>query len=115
MMRSAAELRRAHRRQTRRQVSKAQVLAALSDGATLQRVNRPGGVQWLLSDGREISSQVAGAVISDVSVIGVGDALFGAKLSQTFRLVGPDTSDDGAAINNKSPDDIAQLAPSGVA
>ena len=67
----------------RRQVEAA--LAAMKGGATLHHFGRDG---WRLSNGRHISSTVDRILTFDRRVVGVGDSLFGAALSQTWRWAG---------------------------
>jgi len=43
---------------------------------------------WALSNGWEVGEPVALKVIDRTDIVGVGDCLFGAEFSQTFRYVG---------------------------
>ncbi len=66
--------------------AKEQALAAMRDhGATLHRGYRQGRPLWWLSDGKPVRDEVALTLTRDPRVVGVGDALFGRALSQTFR------------------------------
>lgn len=77
-------LRKINRRldRERRQVETA--LAAMQGGATLQHFGRD---DWRLSNGQHVSATVARILTFDRRIAGVGDSLFGAALSQTWRWV----------------------------
>jgi hypothetical protein len=61
------------------------VLSAMRAGAALHLQHTKHGPCWALSNGRQISDDIAKLVIASSSVIGVGDALFDGAPSQTFR------------------------------
>lgn len=70
------------------------VIAAMRGGATLHRTHRPNSTRWALSNGMQVSDEVARAVIVRGDVTGVGDGLFGSELSQTYRYDVETTGDD---------------------
>jgi hypothetical protein len=79
------ELARKGRRLDRINGAVEQVIASMKRGATLHCTNRPRATSWQMSNGMSVSDEVACAVISRGDVAGVGDSLFGAELSQTWR------------------------------
>jgi len=56
-------------------------------GATLHRFHGR-SISWALSTGKTVSTEIALLVTASGDVVGVGDALFGAELSQTWRFTG---------------------------
>ena len=56
-------------------------------GASLRCTHRAGATYWTLSSGFEVSASVANLVINRTDIVGGGDSLFGAELSQTFRHI----------------------------
>lgn len=83
-------LRLQQRRLARLLARKGQVLADMRNGAALHCQHQRNGSLWTLSTGKVLSPEVATAVVNDVSVVGVGDALFENELSQTYRFIGDD-------------------------
>lgn len=82
---TAQSLRRQGRHLDKVIAAKAQALAAMRDrGATLHYAHGRGG-GWWLSNGETLPEEIALALTRDAHVVGVGDALFGRELSQTFR------------------------------
>jgi hypothetical protein len=75
------ERRRWHREEV------ARVLDEMRRGAALHRCNRGHRVLWSLSNGLFVSAEAATEALKDPKIVGVGDALFGPELSQTFRYV----------------------------
>jgi hypothetical protein len=73
--------------QQRRQQTAVRVLGLMHNGAALYRCNRPDRTIWVLSTGEFVLHETAIAVLRDSHVEGVGDCLFGAELSQTFRYI----------------------------
>jgi hypothetical protein len=65
------------------------VVALMKRGAVLRRTNRANSTRWALSIGRSVADEIAQVVITRGDVAGVGDSLFGAELSQTWRWVEP--------------------------
>ena len=63
------------------------VLDQMRAGASLRCTHRSNSTQWALSSGFEVSANVANLVINRTDIVGVGDSLFGAELSQTFRHI----------------------------
>jgi hypothetical protein len=84
---TATSLREIHRRQDRQAAVKYKVLDAMRRGAALHRQQVHGHIQWRLSDGTRVLPQAALNICRDLRVRGEADCLFGAELSQTFRLL----------------------------
>jgi hypothetical protein len=57
-------------------------------GASLRCTHCSGATYWTLSTGFEVSEHVADLITKRTDIVGVGDSLFGAELSQTFRYTG---------------------------
>jgi hypothetical protein len=89
LRRSARRLDRQAKRRAQRITRKEHVIDAMRRGSALHQQHVRGRRYpiWTLSDETEIPHEVAIAVIADRHVISLGDGLFGAKTSQTFRLV----------------------------
>jgi hypothetical protein len=88
MIPTVTTLRAARRRLAKRvgHIEQAQlVLAQMQAGAALHLSFTRSGPQWALSNGRQVSDEVAKLVVSSASVIGVGDSLFAEAASQTWR------------------------------
>src|SRR5262245_47977997 len=83
--RTNRRLDRANERKRQHQEEVGRVLNAMRGGAYLRRTNRPHRILWSLSTGEFIAREVAGDVLRDRRVVGIGDSLFGSELSQTFR------------------------------
>jgi hypothetical protein len=64
------------------------VVELMRAGASLRCTHRSNSTQWALSSGFEVSANVANLVINRTDIVGVGDSLFGAEFSQTFRYTG---------------------------
>lgn len=79
-------LARSSRRLDRVNAEVRRVVIAMQTGASLRRSFRP-TPYWQLSTGLSVSDAAARLITARPDVIGVGDALFGAELSQTFRYV----------------------------
>jgi hypothetical protein len=62
-----------------------QVLDEMRAGAVLHLQHAKAGPRWALSNGRQVTDDVAKLVVTSASVVGVGDALFGECQAQTFR------------------------------
>ena len=77
-----ASLRKINRRLDRERRQAEQTLEAMKGGATLHHFGRDG---WRLSNGQHVQATVARIVTFDRRCAGVGDCLFGAALSQTWR------------------------------
>jgi hypothetical protein len=78
-------LQKINRRLDRQRRQAELALAAMRDcGATLQHF---GGNDWRLSNGKHVPLTVARILTFDRHVVPVGDSLFGAELSQTWRWV----------------------------
>jgi hypothetical protein len=60
----------------------------MAKGSTLHLTYTKGGGRWALSNGKTIASEVARAVVNDLRIVGVGDALFD-DASQTWRYADP--------------------------
>jgi hypothetical protein len=74
------------RRRLKTRLKKAEVvLSALRAGSALHLQHTTTGRHWTLSNGGEVSDSVAQLVTASSSVVGVGDALFGECLAQTYR------------------------------
>jgi len=80
-----ANLRKINRGLDRERRQAEQALEAMKGGATLHHFGRDG---WRLSNGLHVPSTVARILTFDRNVVGVGDSLFGAALSQTWRWAG---------------------------
>jgi len=87
-------VRKTNRRLDRRNATKqrceqtaSKILEAMRNGASLHRCNRTHRTIWLLSTGPFVTHEAATDVLRDPHVVGVGDALFGPELSQTFRYI----------------------------
>ena len=78
-------LRKISRRLDRERRQAEQALEAMKGGVTLQHFGRDG---WRLSNGQHVPSTVARILTFDRRIAGVGDSLFGAALSQTWRWAG---------------------------
>jgi hypothetical protein len=76
-----------HRRQSRRAEAKQKVLNAMRCGAALCCQHTAHGSRWVLSNGIEVLPEAEFDVRADPHVQGVGDAMFDAELSQTFRYL----------------------------
>jgi hypothetical protein len=63
------------------------VVELMRAGASLRCTHRSSSTQWTLSSGFEVNASVANLVINRTDIVGVGDSLFGAELSQTFRHI----------------------------
>jgi len=62
------------------------VIKLMRAGATLHCTYSP--TTWALSNGWEVGAPVANKVVQHPDIAGVGDCLFRAELSQTWRFVG---------------------------
>jgi hypothetical protein len=62
-----------------------QVIREMRDGAALHLQHAKSGPRWALSNGHQVSDDIAKLVVASASVVGVGDALFGECQAQTFR------------------------------
>ena len=85
---TATSLRATRRRLAKRvgRLEKADaVLAEMRDGAALHLQHTKYGPSWALSNGHQVSDDVAKLVITSASVTGVGDALFRDCPGQTWR------------------------------
>ena len=81
-------LARGSRRLTRLNDGVARVMELMRAGASLRCTHCSGATYWTLSTGFEVSANVANLVINRTDIVGVGDSLFGAEFSQTFRYTG---------------------------
>jgi hypothetical protein len=75
----------AHKRD-RQNAEIGRVLTAMKRGATLHLSHSPRR-HWRLSSGAFLTEETARAVIASPNIVDVGDTLFDAELSQTFRSV----------------------------
>ncbi len=100
MFPTAKDLERSQRYLDRLLRDKERALARMRErGAALHHTHRPGRSLWALSDGTPVRDAVAAALTRDARVVGVGDALFGRELSQTFRYYDEtDAPDPGAPL-----------------
>jgi hypothetical protein len=88
MIPTVSTLRAAGRRLTKRvgRIEQAEaVLNEMRAGAALHLQHTKHGPCWALSNGRQVSDDVAKLVTASSSVVGVGDELFEGVTSQTFR------------------------------
>jgi hypothetical protein len=88
MIHTPASLRVKSRRLDRRLIGANRAAAAMRAGAALHLTYRAGSAQWALSTGEAVSNAVAGLLIVNPNIVGVGDALFAGELSQTWRWEG---------------------------
>jgi len=79
-----ASLQAKNRRLDRRLAEINDAAAAMRVGAALHLTYRP-RPRWTLSTGTEVADAVARVIIATPNVVGVGGALFGGALSQTYR------------------------------
>jgi hypothetical protein len=85
---TVSTLRATHRRLAKRvgRLEKAELaLAEMRAGAALHLQHTKQGPCWVLSNGTPVPDSIATLVVASSSVAGVGDALFGNCLAQTFR------------------------------
>jgi hypothetical protein len=80
-----ASLRTSRRRVDRRITKAAFVLAAMQNGCSLNLQFTRNGPRWALSDGRQVSNEIAEFVTGSASGVPVGDCLFAGAASQTWR------------------------------
>jgi hypothetical protein len=73
----------------RRRQTAARVIDAMAKGLTLHLTYARGGGRWALSNGKTVPSEVALAVVNDLRIIGVGDALFDDGPGQTWHYADP--------------------------
>jgi len=85
--RSIAQVRRQGRRLERLGVTVAATLAAMKQGQALHLYFGRYGPVWRLTGGRTVPVEVAQIVTKNLSVAGVGDALFNDIPAQTWRFV----------------------------
>lgn len=78
-------IRKVQRRLDRQRREAEATTAAMKAGAVLYHQLGGRDPGWILSTGRRVSDEVAKIVCFDHRVVGVGDSLFGAALSQTWR------------------------------
>jgi hypothetical protein len=78
-------LRTGHRRLDKRIEQAEQVIQAMRAGAVLHMQLAKAGPRWALSNGRQVTDDVAKLVVTSSSIVGDGDALFGECQAQTFR------------------------------
>jgi hypothetical protein len=52
------------------------VLAAMRDGAVLHRLHQPNSVEWKLSTGQTVTTEVARLITESADIVGVGGCLF---------------------------------------
>ena len=98
---TAETLRRKHRWLDRQNAARdrrlrlaAELLDRMKRGASLHRCNRPHRTIWILSDGTFVTQEAATDLISSGQIAGVGDALFGPELFQTFRFITTEENND---------------------
>jgi hypothetical protein len=84
-------LRRTRRQQQRRLDSLLAVLDEMRGGQALHLYYDGGRGGWVLTDGREVQPEIARLVITQPSVAGVGDGLFGDCHGQTWRYIESNT------------------------
>ena len=83
---SARRLAGQARKRDRQNAEIGRVLTEMKRGATLHLSHSPRR-HWRLSSGAFLTKETARAVIASPNIVGVGDTLFDAELSQTFRSV----------------------------
>jgi hypothetical protein len=82
---TSSSLRARHRRLGTRVEKSQLVLDEMQRGCALHLMHTPTGPHWALSNGRQVSDNVAKLIIASSSVIDCGDALFAGAAAQTFR------------------------------
>jgi hypothetical protein len=82
---TADSLRNGRRRLDERIEKADQVIREMRAGAVLHLQHAKSGPRWALSNGRQVTDDIAKLVVASASVVGVGDALFGECQAQTFR------------------------------
>jgi len=88
MIPTVRSIRVARRFQDRRRMRAANVITAMSRGASLNLTHTRKGSVFTLSDGTVVMPEIALAVVNDVRVCSVNDGLFPAT-PQTWRYVEP--------------------------
>jgi hypothetical protein len=88
MIPTVRSIRVARRFQDRRRMRAANVITAMSRGASLNLTHTRKGSVFTLSDGTVVMPEIALAVVNDVRVCSVNDGLFPAT-PQTWRYVKP--------------------------
>jgi hypothetical protein len=84
---TARQLQRKHRRLDRNRKAATGVLTKLIRGESLNLSFERGMRRWLLSDGTNVTDEVAKIITADHRVISVGDALFRNMPGQTWSYV----------------------------
>jgi hypothetical protein len=62
-----------------------QVIREMRAGATLHLQHAKTGPRWAMSNGRQVTDEIAKLVTASSSVVGDGDALFDGCQAQTFH------------------------------